>query len=251
MSKPYKYPPKYQVWRLITKNTVSGETVITKIAGEGSLYIPYQQPPYVFHMTTSINCLKEVTITMDFSTMRRPESPVTIDEGDTSVSIAFHLYANDTLPEFSIDTVRTNISSYVSNITWPEEDPDNAIRAHMMTMAGSGSSLAISAQTTVNEHTEDTTTTTAEFIGRFYSPNPTYRIRYVKRPNPIILADFGTAENDLSIQGKSNVQPLNLPDELYEEILQRAVELAKAAYASDQNGTVQLNNQVQIGQRSE
>ena len=36
-----------------------------------------------------------------------------------------------------------------------------------------------------------------------------------------------------------------------DKALQRAVELAKAAYATDQNGTIQLNNQVQMGQRSE
>lgn len=70
-----------------------------------------------------------------------------------------------------------------------------------------------------------------------------YYVRYVKRPNPIILEPLG----ELTIDGKSN--PMNpvceLDPEIHPEILQRAVELAKAAYTGD------INSQLQMGQRSE
>lgn len=91
-----------------------------------------------------------------------------------------------------------------------------------------------------------------EIIGR-YDPTGTgtYMLRYLKKPDPIILVDLTTVDNNLSINGKTAATTCQLPEHIHEEILQRAVELAKAAYASDQNGTVQLNNQVQIGQRSE
>ena len=91
-----------------------------------------------------------------------------------------------------------------------------------------------------------------EIIGIF---NPAgagvYKLRYVKRPKPIILVDLTTVDNNLSINGLTAATTCELPEHIHEEILQRAVELAKAAYATDQNGTIQLNNQVQVGQRSE
>ena len=89
-----------------------------------------------------------------------------------------------------------------------------------------------------------------EIIGRF-TGTLVYKMRYVRNPKPIVLVDLSTIDNNLSINGYTAVTPCELPEGLHDEILQRAVELAKAAYATDQNGTVQLNNQVQIGQRSE
>ena len=91
-----------------------------------------------------------------------------------------------------------------------------------------------------------------EIIGR-YNPDGTgsYKLRYVRRPKPIILVDLNTIDNNLSINGETSATTCELPEHIHEEILQRAVELAKAAYATDQNGTIQLNNQVQTGQRSE
>ena len=92
----------------------------------------------------------------------------------------------------------------------------------------------------------------AEIIGIFNPPGTgVYKLRYVRRPKPIILVDLTTVDNTLSINGLTAATTCELPEHIHEEILQRAVELAKAAYAVDQNGTVQLNNQVQVGQRSE
>ena len=63
--------------------------------------------------------------------------------------------------------------------------------------------------------------------------------------------NLSTIDDTLSINGNVSASTCELPEHIHEEILQRAVELAKAAYATDQNGTIQLNNQVQMGQRSE
>jgi hypothetical protein len=91
-----------------------------------------------------------------------------------------------------------------------------------------------------------------EVIGR-YNPDGTkaYKLRYIRRPKPIILVDLTTVDNNLSINGETAATPCELPEHIHEEILQRAVELAKAAYASDQNGQAQLQNQITVGQRSE
>ena len=81
--------------------------------------------------------------------------------------------------------------------------------------------------------------------------NPIYYIRYVKKPNPIIVDDLSSLGESLTIDGKSTVTECELDESLHEEILQRAVELAKASYATDQSGQAQLQNQINVGQRSE
>lgn len=74
-----------------------------------------------------------------------------------------------------------------------------------------------------------------------------YGMRYIRMPQPIILEDL----EGVTIGGKSEVSECELPEELHDEVLQRAVELAKAAYGNDQNGQIQMQNQVTVGQRSE
>ena len=70
-----------------------------------------------------------------------------------------------------------------------------------------------------------------------------YHIRYIKHPKPIILESLdgsGLSNND-----ETNAMGCELDPEIHPEILQRAVELAKAAYTGD------INSQLQMGQRSE
>ena len=54
-----------------------------------------------------------------------------------------------------------------------------------------------------------------------------YQMRYVKRPTPIILTDL---PQGLSIEGVSTATNCTLPEHLHDEILQRAVLLAKLAW---------------------
>lgn len=79
----------------------------------------------------------------------------------------------------------------------------------------------------------------------------TYTIRYARRPKPIILTSltsigktidgYSGDESDYDLQN-----PCELDPEIHREIVQRAVELAKASYMSDQT-----NVQTQMGTRSE
>ena len=78
-----------------------------------------------------------------------------------------------------------------------------------------------------------------------------YEVRYVKKPRPIIVADLDATVGDVTIDGEYKAQTSELDPSIHEEILQRAVELAKASYASDQSGQAQLQNQITVGQRSE
>lgn len=72
-----------------------------------------------------------------------------------------------------------------------------------------------------------------------------YTIRYVRRPNPIIVSDL----DGLTIEGKSTASECELDPTLHEEILQRAVELAKVAWTN--TGQDNLQSVMQAGQRSE
>ena len=72
-----------------------------------------------------------------------------------------------------------------------------------------------------------------------------YTIRYVRRPNPIIVSNL----DGLSIEGKEDKLECELDPILHEEILQRAVELAKIAWTN--TGQDNLQAVMQAGQRSE
>ena len=70
-----------------------------------------------------------------------------------------------------------------------------------------------------------------------------YSIRYVKRPRPIILSAL--SDEGLTIDGIATEQTSELDPIIHPDILQRAVELAKAAYTGD------LSSQVGLGTSSQ
>ena len=75
----------------------------------------------------------------------------------------------------------------------------------------------------------------AEIIGKFQSTTtiPTYQIRYVKKPYPIILTSF--QNSNVSIEGEIEIHECELPSEIHPEILERAVLLARAVYKDGQS----------------
>lgn len=68
-----------------------------------------------------------------------------------------------------------------------------------------------------------------------------YNIRYIKRPRAIILSKL----DGVTLDNNSEEQSCELDPILHQEILQRAVELAKAAYVGD------LQSQVALGSASQ
>lgn len=83
------------------------------------------------------------------------------------------------------------------------------------------------------------------------SKEKVYKIRYVKMPHPIIVANLHEINEETEIDGEYEPSSGSLPESMHEEVLQRAIEIAKASYASDQSGQAQLQNQITIGQRAE
>jgi hypothetical protein len=93
-----------------------------------------------------------------------------------------------------------------------------------------------------NANTPDTegepTPATVEIIGKI-SKVASYTLRYIRKPRPIILEDL--SNDDLTINGESEVTSCELNSRLHPDILQRAVELASAAYKGD------LQTQIGLG----
>ena len=91
------------------------------------------------------------------------------------------------------------------------------------------------------DSTSDSNRPIVEIVAGYGDTIIDYTIRYVKRPQAIILTDL----EGVSIDGEFEEQPCELDPILHHEILQRAVELAKAAYTGD------LNSQLALGVNSE
>lgn len=70
-----------------------------------------------------------------------------------------------------------------------------------------------------------------ELVGKFASGcTIDYRMHYVKRPDPIVL---GAMPEGLSVEGVTSDSPCMLPEHLHDEVLGRAVQLAKTAWADN------------------
>lgn len=85
----------------------------------------------------------------------------------------------------------------------------------------------------------------SEVVIKYDSTLTDYKIRYVRRPKPIILANLVDEYSNVSIEGIKTITECELDPILHPEILQRAVELAKSAYIGD------LKSSVELGQRTE
>ena len=88
-----------------------------------------------------------------------------------------------------------------------------------------------------------------------FTQENSYTIRYIRKPKPIIVGDLdgltinGYAFGTPTQENPNLTQGCELDEMLHEEILQRAVELAKVAWT--QTGQDNLNAVLQAGQRSE
>lgn len=70
----------------------------------------------------------------------------------------------------------------------------------------------------------------AEVIGKFDDEKAEYRIRYVRTLKPIILDKLTNYGEDVTIEGEVEPRPCELPKEVHQEIVERAVTLAQIAW---------------------
>lgn len=109
----------------------------------------------------------------------------------------------------------------------------------------SNSALDISSiSTSIQSYINMTVTTPQKTVELIPGPGEeitSYMIRYIRRPSPIVLGNL----DGVTIENIGTTTPCELDPIIHEEILQRAVELAKAAYAGD------LQSQLALGINSE
>lgn len=77
---------------------------------------------------------------------------------------------------------------------------------------------------------------TIELIGKFVnSMNLDYRMRYIRKPKPIVLKDL---VGGLSVDGETTSMTCELPEHLHDEILQRAVQIAKISWIDGKSDSI-------------
>lgn len=237
MTKPYKYPPKYQAWRLITKNVsvYTPNTVIGKYNNYTLRIVSSYNKPVRFRV-------EAVTTTSSAPIISESDNLVTIvcRIGPTiNNSNGVPVTVNNTIKYWQLFLAGSDKATapYVGDFSGGEGYSSFPV----MPIDSNWTSRVLFDITNSGGTPTENKNTIVEIIGRFPS-TPDYRIRYIKRPRPIILTDL---PDGLTIQGETSAQTSELPEELHEEILQRAVELAKVAWQGDAQATIQS------GQRSE
>lgn len=81
--------------------------------------------------------------------------------------------------------------------------------------------------------------TTVELIPSYGDSIQHYIVKYVKKPTPIILADL--SEEGVTIDGMTDISECVLDPIIHQDILERAVELAKASYSGTAQDMINYN----------
>lgn len=226
MSKPYGFPLKRQAWRIISDR-------IPLLAGWGG---KLTDSKILFLFKSKY--FKVINITIRISNSNFMLKP-SIFEDDNGVRIIMelpnnlisywtnYLMDNVALKEAGLDKYLYPVTSDTGN--FPPKCPIDT------------PSFTISIAPAVMESGAAVHTSAFEIIGRF-TGDIKYKIRYIKTPKPIILVNLSDIQEGLSINGYNTVTECELPPNTHQEILQRAVELAKASYQGDLSSVIQTGN---------
>lgn len=266
MTKPYPYPPKRVAWRLLTDKkfcnslqaSITDETapfeMLTGWADKKtSLKVTFTlnaDTPIVREESKGEEYVENNIITMysvDLEDYAQIQMKGNLDK-DNCYNIEF--IVNTEVPEDGIDlslyieVIKKAFECYFKLVEKQPtiENPSNIIEKAYIYTDGL-KNCTITGSLSVKDLTYPLKNTTislpmAEIIGKF-DGSLQYQMRYIKRPKPIILESLS---NNVSIEGVQKVTECELAEELHPEILQRAVELAKAAYIGDLNSTISVGN---------
>ena len=234
MLKPYGYPLKRQAWRIISDSSPTlGEYSCT--------YVEFQSDPSKFLIVIRSKSSKDLFFHIrrdSLSTGNTLKDPI-ITVKDKFIDIQLlvpkgrminywsaYLCNEDALKRGKLDEYIYPLDGTM-NGAWTTEDikPVDIYIPSYKTQTGESVSAPI-----------------FEIIGNFPSFEVEYNMRYVRTPKPIILVDLSEVQEGLSIDGYNKITECELPANMHEEILQRAVELAKATYQGDLNSIIQTGN---------
>lgn len=226
MLKPYGFPLKRQAWRIITGRT-------TSLVGFGGKQV--DSASFIFKSKYFKTINFSIFITND-DNIQKP----TVIEGDTVVEISMFLPINNLIrywKSYLSDNERLRVAGldkYIYPVTMETGNfPPSGITKP--------TSFTISIPPATMESGAVVSAPIFEIIGRF-TGDIVYKMRYIKTPKPIILANLSDTQEGLSINGYNTVTECELPLNTHQEILQRAVELAKASYQGDLSSVIQTGN---------
>lgn len=227
MLKPYGFPLKRQAWRIISDRTSS-------LVGWGGKQVDSATFLFKSKYFKTINIT--ISITSDNDNVTKP----TVIEGDTIVDIymfvpinnlvrywSSYLMSNESLKTAGLDKYIYPLNQETGNF------PSSGITEP--------TSFTINIAPAIMESGAVVSAPIFEIIGRF-TGDIEYKMRYIKTPKPIILANLSDIQEGLSINGYNTVTECELPLNTHQEILQRAVELAKASYQGDLSSVIQTGN---------
>lgn len=219
-TKPYGMPLKRQAWRLITNDA-------NRLARTG-YYVDTKNLSKVWF--TSIST-KPVTMVVNYSTS---EQPPVVKEDDDKVTI-------------TLKPKNGEMVSYWTKYLKAINESNKELMKHILpldgTLNGSWPSTDLSSNVTISTTgTINSNIQLFEVIGKFKNIlNLDYKIRYIEELKPIILTDL--TDEDLSIKGYDKAMTSALPSSCHDEILKRAVELAKVAYTGGIQEALVVGNQ--------
>lgn len=279
LMKPYNEPYKRSAWRLVgldgnievipaynDRKLITSDNVLSPveksaqrkewniIASEKS-NIDSQADSFLVSRTNYDNAFQTLATYLNNGTIWSSGIPLWLNDDNlsTNTTIIGLEYRNNWLNLYTQRILLLNLISVKAKslADTAQTTADNAEKSAetAQTKANPASDAALSAQ-----NTADAATTAANIaigtLDNITSGNISYKMRYVKKPKPILLEDY-TADG-YSIEGETGGKgydfknPCELPDSMQHEIVQRAVELAKAAYQPEE-----AQIQTQMGTRSE
>lgn len=226
MLKPYGLPLKRQAWRIISDRTSS-------LVGWGGKQV--ESAAFLFKS----KYFKTIEIRIRLSSNISISKPDVI-EGDNIVRIDMTIPMDNLINYWSTYLMedkslkKAGLDKYIYPVS-PETGgfPSKGITEP--------TSFTISIAPAIMESGAVVSAPVFEIIGRF-TGDIKYHMRYIKTPKPIILANLSDIQEGLSINGYNTVTECELPLNTHQEILQRAVELAKASYQGDLSSVIQTGN---------
>lgn len=212
MSKPYVRPLKNQAWRLITNRVSNASDYYLDIAKAIAAEVGNNDGPNVSYDTIYLKIQgKEIVLKSDTILGHGTITYITVD--------GKYVNTEGDLSEFSEGLTPNDILS-ISN------------------------SVADTIQKKINN--KNSHNALVELIPGTNDIINKYIVRYIRKPKPIILENLS---DGLTLDGISEASECELDPSLHQEILQRAVELAKIAWSN--TGQDNTETFIQAGQRSE
>lgn len=226
MLKPYGFPLKRQAWRIISDRTSS-------LVGWGGKQVDSATFLFKSKYFKTINIRIIIT---DDDYLTEP----TIIEDDTIVKISMFVPINNLVNYWSayLKDDRSLKKAGLDKYIYPVRQATGNFPSSGLTEP---TLFTISIAPAIMESGEVVSAPIFEIIGRF-TGDIEYKMRYIKTPKPIILANLSDIQEGLSINGYNIVTECELPLNTHQEILQRAVELAKASYQGDLSSVIQTGN---------